>query len=280
MASRIRSIKPEFFLHEKLYTAEKKSKLPLRVAFAGLWTVADREGRFKWKTPELKFQILPHDKVDFDRVLKSLDESGFIKKYSVDGKEYGYIPSWFDHQRIRPDEAKSVLPAPPVTTRVNPSEPVTNPPESTTTRIVEGKGRERIVCVSAAVAEIFGRSFEPDPNNRMPDLMRWYSDVEEQAAKIINVYGDDAEKQVRGYMKYCKSNHRKVIGTVWKIASTVIESNWLALNSTEKVPKNFDPYAEARYNKTLLTENAWLEMYSKQIRTDEGFKKAFQITPI
>lgn len=140
--ARIRSIKPEFFLHDKLFKAEKKSKLPLRVAFPGLWTVADREGRFKWKVSELKLQILPHDRVDFEKVLQVLEQEGFIKKYVVNEKEYGFIPSWFDHQKIRPDEAKSVLPAPPNTTRVNPSEPVTNPSESNTTRIVEGKGKE------------------------------------------------------------------------------------------------------------------------------------------
>jgi hypothetical protein len=140
--ARIRSIKPEFFLHEKLFKAEKKTKLPLRVAFPGLWTVADREGRFKWKVSELKLQILPHDKVDFEKVLDALAQNGFIEKYTVDGKEYGFVSSWFDHQVIRPDEAKSRIPAPPTRIQVNPSEPVTNPSESTTIVVVEGKGKE------------------------------------------------------------------------------------------------------------------------------------------
>ena len=37
---RIRTIKPEFFTHEILYEAEIRFKLPLRVAFAGLWGYA------------------------------------------------------------------------------------------------------------------------------------------------------------------------------------------------------------------------------------------------
>ena len=46
---RIRTVKPEFFTHEGLFDAEKATKLPLRVAFVGLWCAADREGRFRWE---------------------------------------------------------------------------------------------------------------------------------------------------------------------------------------------------------------------------------------
>jgi hypothetical protein len=67
--ARIRTIKPEFFRHADLYEAEKETGLPLRLAFAGLWTAADREGRFKWRPRELKLDCLPHDDVDFSRVL-------------------------------------------------------------------------------------------------------------------------------------------------------------------------------------------------------------------
>lgn len=109
---RIRSIKPEFFRHEELYQAEKKSGLPLRVAFAGLWTVADREGRFKWRPTQIKLDVLPFDKVDMEEVLGVLTQDNFIVKYSVDGKEYGCIPSFKEHQVINIREAKSHIPPP------------------------------------------------------------------------------------------------------------------------------------------------------------------------
>jgi hypothetical protein len=67
--ARIRTIKPEFFRHADLYEAEKETGLPLRLAFAGLWTAADREGRFKWRPRELKLDCLPHDEVDFHACL-------------------------------------------------------------------------------------------------------------------------------------------------------------------------------------------------------------------
>lgn len=97
---RIRTIKPEFFRHHELYMAEKKSGLPIRVAFSGLWCCADKEGRFKWKPTELKLDILPYDELDFNKVLQCLIENKFIIKYTVEGKSYGIIPTFKEHQRI------------------------------------------------------------------------------------------------------------------------------------------------------------------------------------
>jgi hypothetical protein len=110
--SRIRTIKPSFFRHEALYEAEIETKLPLRVSFAGLWTVADREGRFKWRPRELKLDILPYDEVDPARVLDALATRGFIVQYESGGELFGYIPSWHKHQVINNRESASNLPDP------------------------------------------------------------------------------------------------------------------------------------------------------------------------
>ncbi len=110
--ARIRTIKPDFFRHSGLFRAEREAGLPLRVAFAGLWTAADREGRFKWKPDELKLDCLPFDEVDFSRVLDALRTRGHIVKYTVAGVEYGCIPSWKDHQIINNKETRSILPSP------------------------------------------------------------------------------------------------------------------------------------------------------------------------
>lgn len=110
--ARIRTIKPDFFRHAGLYDAEQETGLPLRVAFAGLWTAADREGRFQWRPRELKLDCLPFDEVDFARVLDALRTRGHVVKYAIDGQEYGVIPSWHQHQVINNREAQSVIPAP------------------------------------------------------------------------------------------------------------------------------------------------------------------------
>ncbi len=107
---RIRTIKPEFFKHADLFDAEKEFGLPLRVAFAGLWTVADREGRFRWKPREIKLDVLPYDDVDFSRVLDALMSRGFIEKYT-DGRDFfGLVPSFDVHQVINNRESESKLP--------------------------------------------------------------------------------------------------------------------------------------------------------------------------
>lgn len=109
---RIRTVKPELFVHEDLFEAEKQTGLPLRVAFIGLFTCCDREGRFKWRPRTLKLAVLPHDELDFSRVLDALMSSGFLRRYEVDGEPYGYIPTFHKHQTINQREAKSNLPPP------------------------------------------------------------------------------------------------------------------------------------------------------------------------
>ena len=109
--ARIRTIKPEFFSHYDLFIAEVEEKQPLRVAFIGLWTLADREGRFKWEPERLKVGCLPYDKVDFSRVLHALVTRGFIEKYACKDRVYGWIPSFLTHQVINNKEKPSCIPS-------------------------------------------------------------------------------------------------------------------------------------------------------------------------
>ena len=110
--SRIRTVKPQFFINEDLYDIEEETGLPVRLAFIGLWTQADREGRFKWKVRELKAAILPHDNVDLSRVLDALATRGFVLKYTVNERHFGMIPGFAEHQFINNKEPASNLPEP------------------------------------------------------------------------------------------------------------------------------------------------------------------------
>lgn len=114
--ARIRTVKPEFFKHYDLFIAEKESGLPLRLGFQGLWLCADKEGRFRWQPHQLKLEILPYDEINFEKVLLELLKRKFIGKYKAsDGKHYGSIPSFKQHQRITGSEAssESKIPCPP-----------------------------------------------------------------------------------------------------------------------------------------------------------------------
>jgi hypothetical protein len=110
--SRTRLIRPAFFKHAELFDAEQASGLPLRLAFAGLWTVADKEGRFSWKPRDIKADAMPHDALDFAAVLDALHQHGFVTRYRVEGKDYGCIPSWAKHQSPHKTERPSELPSP------------------------------------------------------------------------------------------------------------------------------------------------------------------------
>ncbi len=109
--AKIRTVKPELFRHEALFTAEKKTKLPLRLAFIGLFSCCDREGRFRWRPRQIKLDVLPYDEIDMEEVLNALSSEGFLIKYQVKKEFYGCIPSWHKHQHINIREAASLLPS-------------------------------------------------------------------------------------------------------------------------------------------------------------------------
>lgn len=110
MRTRIRTIKPEFYQHKDLYQLEKTARLPIRIAFAGLLAIADREGRFEWKADIIKLHVLPWDRCDFEKVLDALAGIDLIRRYEIDGKVYGFIPTFKKHQVINSREASSVIP--------------------------------------------------------------------------------------------------------------------------------------------------------------------------
>jgi hypothetical protein len=109
---RIRTVKPELLKHEDLFELELTTGLPIRIAFVGLFTVADREGRFKWRPRALKLDVLPYDDCDFSRVLDALMTRDFVRKYAYGTEEYGVITTFGKHQVINNRESDSDLPAP------------------------------------------------------------------------------------------------------------------------------------------------------------------------
>jgi hypothetical protein len=204
--ARIRTIKPEFFRHADLYEAEKETGLPLRIAFAGLWTAADREGRFKWRPRELKLDCLPHDEVDFSRVLDALTTRGWLVRYAVNGVEYGAIPTWGSHQIINNRETASVIPTPNEVNGLTREARVT---DATTTPLVqvqgEGKGREgeRKGMDSDANAPEFEKSSRKKVSKALPDSYQLSERILAYAVRL----GLSNSEVVREHTKFC--NHAK-----------------------------------------------------------------------
>jgi hypothetical protein len=150
---RIRTFKPELLRHEKLQDLEAEhAELRPMLVFAGLWTQADKEGRFEYSPRTLKLDILPFVPFDMAETLALLEREGFVVRYRADGKEYGLIPSFKKHQRIGGKEAQDPprFPPPPdglvhgETTGNFPSaSPGSNGEASGIAGKGKGKGRER-----------------------------------------------------------------------------------------------------------------------------------------
>jgi hypothetical protein len=83
-----------------------------RLLFAGLWTIADREGRLEDRPKKIKTQILPYDVCDIDSLLNDLNTAGFITRYEASGSAYIQISNFTKHQLPHYKELPSVIPAP------------------------------------------------------------------------------------------------------------------------------------------------------------------------
>lgn len=107
---RARNLKPGFFKNEGL------ADLPplARILFAGLWGMADREGRLEDRPKRIKAEVLPYDNCDPEKLLDALaeHEEHFIVRYEVDGKRYIAIPAFAEHQSPHCREPESTIPAP------------------------------------------------------------------------------------------------------------------------------------------------------------------------
>lgn len=106
--ARSRNIKPGFFMNDKLAEIE-----PLgRLLFAGLWCIADREGRLEDRPKRIKAEVLPYDDCDVDYLLGQLAKHDFIIRYEVDSELYIQVSNFSKHQNPHKNEATSTIPAP------------------------------------------------------------------------------------------------------------------------------------------------------------------------
>jgi hypothetical protein len=179
---RIRTIKPEFFTHDRHYDAEQETKLTLRLAYIGLWCAADREGRFRWEPRRLKALIFPYDKIDFSRVLDALVTRGFIVKYGKEDSFFGAIPSWHNHQVINNRERDSQLPEPPTGQQLidacRTREPRVDDAGQGEGKGMEGKEGKVVTDVSVTNDEIWLNQLATNPAYTTTDVRREYSKMQ------------------------------------------------------------------------------------------------------
>lgn len=121
--ARARNIKPSFFQNEELGELS-----PLdRLAFIGMWTIADYKGCFELKLKRLKVQLLPYDECDMEEITNNLERSGFISIYSVQGQRYAKIVNFEKHQNPHKNERESGSEIPDITQVVDSNTLTINP---------------------------------------------------------------------------------------------------------------------------------------------------------
>ncbi len=105
--ARIRTVKPEFFRHEGLQDLERDNPGQyVMLTFIGLWSLCDKAGRFEWRPRTIKLDILPFIEFEMEKTLALLECFSYVRRYEIDGKQYGEVPSFSDHQRITGKEAQ------------------------------------------------------------------------------------------------------------------------------------------------------------------------------
>lgn len=106
--ARSRNIKPGFFANDLLAEVHPFGRL----LFAGIWTLADREGRLEDRPKKIKAQVFPYDDCDVDALLGELANRRFIQRYEASGLRLIQVTTWHKHQNPHIKETASTLPAP------------------------------------------------------------------------------------------------------------------------------------------------------------------------
>ncbi len=106
--ARARNIKPGFFKNEDLAECTPWARL----CFAGLWTLADREGRLEDRAKRIKGELFAYDSVEVEPLLQELTRFHFIVRYEVDGQRFIQVSKFQEHQTPHYTEKASAIPGP------------------------------------------------------------------------------------------------------------------------------------------------------------------------
>jgi hypothetical protein len=107
--ARARNLKPGFFKNEDL----AECCFEARLCFAGLWTLADREGRLEDRPKRIKGELFAFDSLDVEPLLAELARHRFILRYTAaDGRSLIQVLKFLDHQNPHHREPPSDLPPP------------------------------------------------------------------------------------------------------------------------------------------------------------------------
>ncbi len=196
--ARIRGLKPDFFKDEDL------AELPfqVRLFYQGLWCFADKKGRLEDRPKYLKAEIFPYDRADVEKMLgllenpKLKDRPGktFIRRYTINGRQYIEIIEFSKHQKPHHTERESGIPefngSVTVTPRISQEEYGKDCGSDKGEGKEEGKDYSQTsneVRLSGLLYELI---LERDPKYKNPDFQKWADDID----KLIRLDKRTAEE--------------------------------------------------------------------------------------
>ena len=107
--ARVRNLKPGFFKNEDLAECSPWARL----CFAGLWVLADREGRLEDRPKRIKGELFAFDSIEVEPLLSELEQHGFSLRYRApDGRSVIQVLQFLKHQNPHHREPESDLPPP------------------------------------------------------------------------------------------------------------------------------------------------------------------------
>jgi hypothetical protein len=104
--ARIRTIKPDFWSHEKILGVKPLTRL----LFIGMWNFADDYGRMAFSPITIKARVFPNDEFSVAEIrdmLLEMSSVGLIVVYSAKDKEFLEITGW-EHQKIDKRQASKI----------------------------------------------------------------------------------------------------------------------------------------------------------------------------
>lgn len=157
--ARIRTIKPDFWVDEKIVELSAFARL----LFIGLWNFADDEGRMVFSEKKIKMQIFPADNLNISELFGEIRREGLVNIYLVDNQEYLEIVNFAKHQKIDKRSA-SKLPSsenPPESPRIPPTEGIKEREKEDihTSEVSAVSAAKPLVCPHEKIIEIYHECF-------------------------------------------------------------------------------------------------------------------------
>jgi hypothetical protein len=176
---RARNIKPGFFTNEVLGTLDPIISL----LFAGLWCLADKDGRLEDRPLRIKAELFPYrEGLDVNGYLTVLERNAFITRYTVDGSGYIQIENFAKHQSPHHTEKPRGYPAKDQQECASQSKPVLTPLSNGGKKVSE---RSDSLIPDSLIPDSSRAPAEPDNTATKPSKVT--------LANLVDRYGVDSQ---------------------------------------------------------------------------------------